>query len=205
MISTMRDPIFLDLTTDWRVLGFTSALAILTTLFFGLAPALRAAAADPNSALKATRGMTAGRERFGIRRTLVVTQVALSVVLLVSALLFVRSFQNVMTVDAPFAINGARALAGAADVVELVFADFAAEGVAVNAEELGGSGLVAFGAFEDAADELLFKFRDGFFEADAAVNHGSDERFQLIFHDARSAPEPGTGADDFEINPTSGR
>jgi putative ABC transport system permease protein len=106
MISTMRDPIFLDLTTDWRVLGFTSALAILTTLIFGLTPALRAAGADPNSALKATRGMTAGRERFGIRRALVVTQVALSVVLLVSALLFVRSFRNVMTVDAGFQQKG---------------------------------------------------------------------------------------------------
>jgi hypothetical protein len=88
--------------------------------------------------------------------------------------------------------------AGAADVVELVFADFAAEGIAVDAEEFGGARLIAFGAFEDAADEFLLKFGDGFFEADAAVNHGSNERFQLIFHDARSAPEPGTRADDFK-------
>jgi putative ABC transport system permease protein len=106
MMSTMRNPIFLDLTTDWRVLGFTSALAVLTTLIFGLTPALRAAGADPNAALKATRGMTAGRERFGIRRTLVVTQVALSMVLLVAALLFVRSFRNLLTVDAGFRQKG---------------------------------------------------------------------------------------------------
>lgn len=106
MMSTMRNPILLDLSTDWRVLGFTSALAVFTTLIFGLAPALRAAGADPNMALKATRGMTAGRERFGIRRLLVVTQVALSMVLLVAALLFVRSFRNLLTVDAGFQQQG---------------------------------------------------------------------------------------------------
>jgi putative ABC transport system permease protein len=106
MMSTMRNPIFLDFSTDWRVLGFTSALAVLTTLIFGLTPALRAADADPNAALKATRGMTAGRERFGIRRTLVVSQVALSMVLLVAALLFVRSFRNLLTIDAGFQQKG---------------------------------------------------------------------------------------------------
>jgi hypothetical protein len=44
-------------------------------------------------------GMTASRERFSIRRIIVVTQIALSLVLLVAALLFVRSFRNLMTFD----------------------------------------------------------------------------------------------------------
>jgi putative ABC transport system permease protein len=106
MMSTMRDPIFLDLSTDWRVLGFTTGLAVLTTVIFGLAPALRAASSDPNAALKGTRGMTASRERFGVRRALVVSQVALSVVLIVGALLFVRSFRNLLAVDAGFQQKG---------------------------------------------------------------------------------------------------
>lgn len=106
MISTTRNPIFLDLSTDWRVLGFTTGLAVLTIVIFGLVPALRASAVDPNAALKAAQGLTASRQRFGIRRVLVVTQVALSVVLLVSALLFVRSFQKLVTLDPGFQQKG---------------------------------------------------------------------------------------------------
>jgi putative ABC transport system permease protein len=52
------------------------------------------------------RGMTAGRERFGLRRILVTTQVALCFVLLVSALLFVRSLRNLLTLDPGFQQNG---------------------------------------------------------------------------------------------------
>jgi predicted permease len=107
MITTPNNPTFLDLGVDWRVLGFTMGLAVLTVVFFGLAPALRATTAEPNAVLKTGRGMTASRERHGFRRSLVSTQVALSVVLLVAALLFVRSFRNLMTVDAGFRQDGA--------------------------------------------------------------------------------------------------
>ena len=97
-VSTPGSPVFLDMPTDWRVLGFAAALAILTTLLFGLAPALRAGNIDPGSGLKTGgRGMTAGREHFRLQRILVASQVALSVVLLAGALLFARSLQNLMT------------------------------------------------------------------------------------------------------------
>jgi hypothetical protein len=82
------------------VLGFTGALAVLTCLLFGLLPALRATYISPVAAMRAGgRSVTAGRERFSLRRALVATQVALSLVLLVGALLFVRSLHNLLTTD----------------------------------------------------------------------------------------------------------
>jgi putative ABC transport system permease protein len=107
MISTQSDTMFLDLSTDYRVLGFTAALAVFTCILFGLAPALRATKSSPASAMRASgRGLTANRERFGLRRILVVTQVALSLVLLVGALLFVGSLRNLMSVNAGFRQDG---------------------------------------------------------------------------------------------------
>src|SRR6185312_4285685 len=90
-ISTSSDQVFLDLASDWRVLGFAALVAALTCILFGLAPALRATRIEPGAAMKAAgRGLTAGRERFSLRRALVVTQVALSLVLVAGALLFTR-------------------------------------------------------------------------------------------------------------------
>ncbi|MBI3404217.1 MAG: ABC transporter permease [Acidobacteria bacterium] len=106
-ISTENTTLFLNLDTDWRMLAFISGLAMLTCILFGLAPALRATRVPPNSAIKAgSRGMTAGRERHGLRRALVVSQVAFSLVLLVGALLFARSLRNLMVLDAGFRQDG---------------------------------------------------------------------------------------------------
>ncbi len=106
-LTTERNPIFLALSPDWRLLGFAAGIAILTCLLFGLAPAIRATRTAPASAMKAAgRGLTAGRERFGMRRALVVGQVALSLVLLAGALLFVRSLRNLMTLNAGLQQHG---------------------------------------------------------------------------------------------------
>jgi putative ABC transport system permease protein len=106
-ISTSDHQIFLDLGMDWRLLGFTTALAVLTTISFGLAPAIRATRADPATLLQSGgRGSSVGKERFSLRRVLVVSQVALSVVLLMSALLFVRSLRNLNTLNAGFQQSG---------------------------------------------------------------------------------------------------
>jgi putative ABC transport system permease protein len=106
-ISTSDNQVFLDLGMDWRVLAFTTALAVLTTILFGLAPAVRATRAEPATLLQSgSRGMSAGRERFGLRRILVVSQVGLSVVLLMGALLFTRSLRNLVTLDVGFQQNG---------------------------------------------------------------------------------------------------
>src|SRR6267143_1893203 len=106
-ISTQQNQVFLDLGMDWRVLAFTTALAALTTVSFGLAPALRATRAEPATLLQSgSRGTTGGRERFSLRRMLIVSQVALSVVLLMGALLFVRSLRNLTTLNVGFQQTG---------------------------------------------------------------------------------------------------
>lgn len=106
-ISTKDDPLFMDLTTDWRVLGFTGALAVLTCVLFGLVPALRATSVAPGLALKeGSAGVSKGSSRFRLRRLLVVSQIALSLTLLVGALLFARSMNNLATVDTGFQRDG---------------------------------------------------------------------------------------------------
>ncbi len=106
-LSTEESPLFVGLGLDGRVLGFTAALAAGTCILFGLVPALRATRVPPASVMRsAARGLSAGRERFTLRRALVVAQVALSLVLLVGALLFVRSLQKLLAVDAGFRPEG---------------------------------------------------------------------------------------------------
>jgi putative ABC transport system permease protein len=102
-LSTQQNRIFVELTPDWRVLGFAAGLAMLTCLLFGLAPAIQASRTEPGVAMKASgRGATAGRDRFLLRRALVVSQVAFSLVLLTGAFLFVRTFRNLLTLNAGF-------------------------------------------------------------------------------------------------------
>jgi predicted permease len=106
-LRTESNRIFVDLATDWRVFAFTGVLAVATCLIFGLTPAIRATSTEPGAAMKAgSRGSTDSRERFGLRRSLVVVQVALSLVLVVGALLFVRSLRNLMLLDAGFRQEG---------------------------------------------------------------------------------------------------
>ena len=103
LISTEGNQMQLNLNVDWSVLAFVAAIAVLTCAIFGLAPALRSSRAEPGAALKAgSRGMTAGTERFSFQRMLVVSQIAVSLVLVVGALLFVCSFRNLMSVDPGF-------------------------------------------------------------------------------------------------------
>src|SRR5262249_17391815 len=92
-----------DLAPDWRVLGFMIGIAVLTSVLFGLAPAYRATRIAPAAALRAAgRSVMGGREKFSLRRALVISQVAFSLVLLVGATLFGRSLRNLLSVDAGF-------------------------------------------------------------------------------------------------------
>ncbi len=107
LLDAGRNVIVVDVQADWRVLAFTAALGVFTVILFGLAPAIRASRTAPGVVMKAAgRGLTADRARFGAGRVLVAAQVALSLVLIVGALLFVRTFMNLATLDPGFLPDG---------------------------------------------------------------------------------------------------
>jgi predicted permease len=93
-------PIEIDLGADWRVFGFTFALALLTGVLFGLAPALAASRPDLATALKDESG--AGSNRGRLRNALVVAQVAISLLLLICSGLFLRGLRNADAIDPGF-------------------------------------------------------------------------------------------------------
>ena len=105
-ISTARNAVFLDLSLDGRVLGFTAAIAVLTGLLFGVLPALRSTRVSLTSAMKGSHTLEGERHgRFGARQWIVSRQVALSLVLLVAAGLLLRSFAKLATLDVGFDRN----------------------------------------------------------------------------------------------------
>ena len=96
LISTTVDRVHLDLSLDWRVFGFATAVAIVTSLLIGVAPAYRASRSRLGPA--AARG-AAANQGLGLRRVLVAAQVALTLVLLFGGLLFLATFRNLSTLD----------------------------------------------------------------------------------------------------------
>jgi len=105
MISAGPVVIPLDIDPDWRVLLFTIAASMLTSIIFGLSPALRTAQLDPNVSLKEGKG-AAGARRPMIGKLLVAVQVMLSLVLLVGAGLFARTIYNLSSIDAGLTRGG---------------------------------------------------------------------------------------------------
>jgi predicted permease len=87
---------------DWRVLGFTMGLSLLTGIVFGLAPAWRTTRVDVTPSLKESGRSSSSVHRSLLSRGLVVVQVALSLLLLVGAGLFVRTLINLQRVDPGF-------------------------------------------------------------------------------------------------------
>ena len=102
MASSGRQPAPVDVTPDLRVLLFTLLLTGFTALLFGMIPAVRATRVDLTSSLKEGRGTTSSPARISLARALIVSQIALSLILLVAAGLFVRSLVNLTKVDTGF-------------------------------------------------------------------------------------------------------
>ena len=86
---------------NWRVGAFVASLSLLTGLVFGLVPALRATRVDLASSMKET-SRSVSRSRSWLSRSLLVVQVAISLVLLIGAGLFLRTIQNLRSVDVGF-------------------------------------------------------------------------------------------------------
>ncbi|MGA2721621.1 MAG: ABC transporter permease [Bryobacteraceae bacterium] len=95
-------PVVFDFNVNLRVAAFTAGLSLVTALLFGLIPALRATRPDLVGALKDGSGVFGRGRRSGMRNTLVVVQVALSLVLLTTAGLFLRSLGNASLIDIGF-------------------------------------------------------------------------------------------------------
>ena len=94
-------PSVAEIKLDWRVLAFALCTAVATGLLFGLAPAWQARKVDVNSVLKESSGR-GGSARGRLRGALVVTEIALSLVLLIGAGLLARTFANLMSVKPGF-------------------------------------------------------------------------------------------------------
>jgi predicted permease len=102
MVSGTSTPVPLDVHLDWAVMSFTIGVTLVTGVLFGLVPALRATRVDLNHVLRgASRGISGGQRgsgRLPIGKVLVGAQVAISLLLLVAAGLFVRNIQNLTSV-----------------------------------------------------------------------------------------------------------
>ena len=86
---------------DWRVLGFVMLVTAATGIIFGIAPALRATGVNLNDVLKQS-GRSVSGSRSALSKSLLVVQVAISLVLLVGAGLFLRTLNNLRQVDVGF-------------------------------------------------------------------------------------------------------
>jgi predicted permease len=89
-----------DLSLNWRVLAFTLVISLLTGVLFGLAPAWRATSLDLATSLKQSRRTTGAVSR--LSKGLIVAQVALSLLILVAAGLFIRTLYNLQQVNLGF-------------------------------------------------------------------------------------------------------
>jgi predicted permease len=104
LVASGLDRVSLEVRPDARVLAFTAAVSLLVGILFGLAPAFRATRVQIAPSLKASAGVrsTAGAMRMGLGKALMVAQVAISLLLLIGAGLFVRTLQNLEHMDAGF-------------------------------------------------------------------------------------------------------
>ena len=104
-----RNPILLDVRYDWKLAAFAAGVALGAGLVTGLWPAMRALRTDPQAALKDGESRLVGSRRWGTAsRVLVAGQVALSLVLLVAAVMFVKTMGNLRAVELGF--SGGRVL-----------------------------------------------------------------------------------------------
>lgn len=105
-LSTSGQRLLLDSAFDWHVFAFVSGVALITCLIFGMTPAFHATRASPAGAMRGARGSMVSEDKSSLRRGLVVAQIAVCVVLLVSAILFGRSLQKLVSSETGIQTQG---------------------------------------------------------------------------------------------------
>jgi putative ABC transport system permease protein len=106
LLGTSASPITLHLAGDWRLIAFVGVTAMVTAVLFGLLPALRVSIVNPIAIMRqGSRGQTVDRHRARWQRGLVAAQIAMSLVLVFSALLFIQTLHNLSTVKTGFESN----------------------------------------------------------------------------------------------------
>jgi predicted permease len=95
-------PMNLSATPDWRILSFNIIISVVTGIAFGLVPALQSTRPNVAGTLKDQAGAVVGGTSTGLRKLLVVAQIALSLLLLIGAGLFIRSLQKLKDLDPGF-------------------------------------------------------------------------------------------------------
>jgi macrolide transport system ATP-binding/permease protein len=138
---------------DWRVLALSAGVCLISTLLFGLVPAIQTSQIDLASALKAeSGGVLGGRRRGLVRSSLVLAQVALSFVLLVGASLLFQSLRGVQNTSPGFSTRGVLTSS-----VDLVAAGYDAQRIKTFHDELIDR-LQALRGVESAAFERITPF-----------------------------------------------
>jgi predicted permease len=102
MATSSAEAAAMNVSPDLRVLAFTLSLTVLTALLFGVTPAMRATRLDLTGSLKQGRGSPSPQSSISVARGLIVAQIALSLVLMAAASLFLRSLVNLTRVDTGF-------------------------------------------------------------------------------------------------------
>jgi predicted permease len=103
LLTERREDFSLGTSLDWRVLGFTLGVTVLTGILFGLAPALRGTRVNLNDSLRDNGRTTASGSKLNLAKGLVIVQVALSLLLVAGAGLFLRTLWNLQSVDLGYA------------------------------------------------------------------------------------------------------
>jgi predicted permease len=102
LLSERREDFALAPSLDWRVLGFTIGVTLVTGVLFGLAPALRGTRVNLNDSLRDSGRTTASGSKLNLAKGLVIIQVALSLLLVAGAGLFLRTLWNLQSVGLGF-------------------------------------------------------------------------------------------------------
>lgn len=107
LLTTEGDRFFVVVKSDWRVLAFLAVLTVMTSIVSGLVPAMRAIQSTPSDAMKnVARTITPDRRRFRLNRLIVAGEIALSLVLLMAAILFGDTLWRLKHVDVGFQQTG---------------------------------------------------------------------------------------------------